>query len=226
MELNDELLCAYLDGELDEAAREQVTRALETDVGGRVRLERMRAADARLRREMPPQSLPATDPIADFIRRHEPGAPAVLPARSRRFVPGAIAAAAAMITVALLFMSRGASPVDSYAEGALQAALETRPSGVVAGTPVVIVMTLRTRDGAACRLFESRTGTAAEGLACRDGTGWKIVAWDATVSRGDGYETAGASPVLDAAMDRLGAEPLDGAAERAALEGGWTPGNR
>lgn len=226
MELNDELLCAYLDGELDETARTQLTRALETDAGGRVRLERMRVADARLRREMPPQSRPASDPIADFIRRHEAGAAVAMPARRRWIVPGAIAAAAATITFAVLFSSRGVPPVDSYAEGALQAALETRPGGVAGGAPVAIVMTLRTRDGTLCRLFESRTGTAAEGLACRDEAGWKIVAWDATVFRGEGYKTAGASPMLDAAMDRLGAEPLDAAAERAALEGGWKSGAR
>lgn len=224
MELNDELLCAYLDGELDVAVREQVTRALESDAGGRVRLERMRAADVRLRREIALDAAPADDPIADYIRRHDAGETIATPTRRRWIVPGAIAAAAASLVFAFLLSSRVSSPVDSYAQGALRAALETRPSGVGASTDdaaVSILLTLRTRSGALCRLFESRAATAAEGLACRDDAGWKIVAWDATVARSDGFNTAGASAVLDAAMERLGGEPLDAAGERDARERGW-----
>jgi hypothetical protein len=229
MELNDELLCAYLDGELDAAMREQVMHALESDAGGRVRLERMRAADVRLRREILPDAAPADDPIAEYIRRHEAGETVATPTRRRWIVPGAIAAAAASIVFAFLFMTRGSSPVDSYAQGALRAALETRPSGTVAPTDdaaVSILLTLRTRSGALCRLYESRAGTTAEGLACRDDAGWKIVAWDATVARSEGFHTAGASAVLDAAMERLGGEPLDAAAEREALARGWQSGPR
>ena len=53
LELNDELLCAYMDGELDAEMRARVERALVDDAGARVRLERMRLADERLRAEIP-----------------------------------------------------------------------------------------------------------------------------------------------------------------------------
>ena len=45
LELNDELLCAYMDGELDSEMRVRVEQALVDDVGARVRLERMRVAN-------------------------------------------------------------------------------------------------------------------------------------------------------------------------------------
>ena len=53
LELNDELLCAYMDGELDAEMHARVERALVDDAGARVRLERMRVADERLKAEIP-----------------------------------------------------------------------------------------------------------------------------------------------------------------------------
>ena len=46
MELNDELLSAYLDNALDEERQAAVSAALATDAGARLRLERMQAAYA------------------------------------------------------------------------------------------------------------------------------------------------------------------------------------
>lgn len=227
MELDDEILCAYLDEELDVATRERVTRALESDPGGRVRLERMRAADARLRRDVPPAAGPVDDPIAALIRRHETGgAGDAVPTRARRrwVVPLALAAAACVVALGVLFSTQRAPMEETYARGALQAALETRPSGVAmdsAGAAVTILLSVRSDAGAICRLFESRTATTAEGVACRDERGWKIVAWDGTVPQGSGFHTAAASPIVEVALDHLGGEPLDSAAERAALARGW-----
>src|SRR5689334_7644998 len=96
MELNDELLCAYLDGELDEAMRARVAAVLDVDAGGRVRLERMRFADERLRRDIPPRAAIGTDSVADYILRHEaqPGVPPAPRVAHRWRVPAALAAAA------------------------------------------------------------------------------------------------------------------------------------
>ena len=48
MDLNDELLCAYLDNELDAEQRQRVAAALAADAGAQLRLQRMRDADIDL----------------------------------------------------------------------------------------------------------------------------------------------------------------------------------
>jgi anti-sigma factor RsiW len=48
VDLNDELLCAYMDDELDAVQRERVSAALAADAGAQLRLQRMRDADRDL----------------------------------------------------------------------------------------------------------------------------------------------------------------------------------
>ncbi|MGH8240272.1 MAG: anti-sigma factor family protein, partial [Steroidobacteraceae bacterium] len=72
LELNDELLCAYLDGEIDADMHARVERALVDDAGARVRLERMRVADQRLKAEIPLPALQPNDPLSARILGSEP----------------------------------------------------------------------------------------------------------------------------------------------------------
>jgi hypothetical protein len=236
MELNDELLCAYLDGELDEAMRARVAAALESDAGGRVRLERMRVADERLRRDLPPRAAAGVDSVAEYILRH-----AAQPAAARRGprrwqLPVAIAAAAACVAFGFVLarLQVPASVADlrdgDLAGPGLQSVLESRPSGERAsrdGLALTVELTMTARDGSPCRLFEAHgAGTDAEGVACREARGWRVVALDRTVPPGAGFHTAGASPLLDLVMDRLEATTLDPAQERALLARGWRPDTR
>src|SRR5262249_35628159 len=71
-ELNDEVLCAYMDGELDVATRERVEHALLDDAGARVRLERMHAADERLKADIPVSALQPDDPLSERILGGKP----------------------------------------------------------------------------------------------------------------------------------------------------------
>ena len=71
-ELNDELLCAYMDGELDPEMRVRVEQALLDDAGARVRLERMRVADERLKAEIPLPALEPGDPPSTHILDGQP----------------------------------------------------------------------------------------------------------------------------------------------------------
>lgn len=225
--LDDELLSAFLDDELEAADRARVQAALDQDAGARLRLERMRMADSRLRREIPVRPASPIDPVAQYILNAESGAHASRPLLRRR--PALIALAASLAGVMLGFLlARSADPGAAgamLASGALQRLLEQQASGeaVSAGEEKLsVLMTLRSAGGQICRLYTAeRPQGGGEGLACRQEDGWHVLAWDATTGNSSNFRTAAASPWLDAAMDRLEADPLTVAQERDLLSRGW-----
>jgi hypothetical protein len=93
---------------------------------------------------------------------------------------------------------------------------------------VQISLTFETEDGRYCRAFSSSdAGAAAEGVACRNGTQWQVVAWDGTVDPGESLQAAGASELLDDVIDRLGGgAPLGAAEERELIEHHWSAPQR
>jgi anti-sigma factor RsiW len=245
-ELNDELLCAYMDGELDPQMRVRVEQALVEDAGARVRLERMRAADERLKAEIPLPAVQPNDPLSERILSGKPIAPSLaLPrARGRGRLGVAITALAAGISgvVVGFVLSRSQEPKvapvvasvtapSTSLSGAssnqlLLATLEHGESGKAAvegNRSVQIILTFETDDGRYCRAFGARDASAAaEGVACRSGAQWQVVAWDGTADPGDGFRSAGASELLDDVMDRLGGSPaLEAAEERELIEQHW-----
>jgi len=90
MELNDEMLCAYIDGELDDRQRQQVEDGLAADAGARLRLARMREADAQLRAAFPLVTTAGDDPLAALIAGHR-----AAPVATQTTEPAAAAATAA-----------------------------------------------------------------------------------------------------------------------------------
>src|SRR6185295_8522822 len=96
LELNDELLCAYMDGELDPEMRVRVEQALLEDAGARVRLERMRVADERLKAELPLQAVQPNDPLSARILDDRPMTPSLALPRKR----GRVGVAAAITALA------------------------------------------------------------------------------------------------------------------------------
>jgi hypothetical protein len=108
----------------------------------------------------------------------------------------------------------------------LLTALESGESGkpvVEEGRSVQITLTFESEDGRHCRAFGSReTGAAAEGVACRNGTQWQIVAWDGTADLNEEFRAAGSSELIEDVMDRLGGSPvLEAAQERALIDRHW-----
>lgn len=108
----------------------------------------------------------------------------------------------------------------------LLTALESGESGkavVEESRSVQITLTFESEDGRYCRAFGSRdTSAAAEGVACRNGTQWQIVAWDGTADLKEEFRAAGSSELLEDVMDRLGGSPaLEAAEERALIERHW-----
>lgn len=239
-ELNDELLCAYMDGELDPEMRVRVEQALVDDAGARVRLERMRVADERLKAEIPLQAVQSNDPLSARILGRRPVPPVSRPARW----PVAISALAAGISgiVVGFVLSRSQEPkvvpvvaavtsTSTSLSGAsskqlLLATLESGESGKAAvegERAVQIILTFEADDGRYCRTFGARDAHAsAEGVACRTNGQWQVIAWDGTADPGEGFRAAGASEMLDDVMDRLGGSPaLEVADERALIEKHW-----
>jgi anti-sigma factor RsiW len=240
-ELNDELLCAYMDGELDPEMRVRVEQALVDDAGARVRLERMRVADERLKTDIPlPVSQP-DDPLSERIlslpRTRATGrvgafrygvAISALAAGISGVVVGFVLARSQEPKVAPVVASTTSATSLSGASSSqlLLATLENGESGkpsVEGDRAVQIILTFQSDDGRYCRAFGAHDASAsAEGVACRTGEQWQVVAWDGTADPSEGFRAAGASELLDDVMDRLGGTAvLETAEERELIEQHW-----
>jgi hypothetical protein len=221
MELNDELLSAYLDNALDGAEHEAVSAALATDAGARLRLERMRQADRALRAALP---LPQGDKFeAALTARIQMGRP--LPRWQRTVLPWALAASVAGLVAGYLLPRAQAPNGLSTPDSVLVRALDGTGSGASAAQGVSMVLSFQAADGRYCRLFRaSRDAGSGEGLACRRSAGWQVVAWDATTTTStEGFRAAGAGMLIDGAMSELGGSPaMDANEEGAAIKRGWS----
>lgn len=221
MDLNDELLSAYLDNTLDDARQQAVCAALAADAGARLRLSRMRQAEQALRAALP---VPPADQFEAALTARVLGSrPA--PRWQHAVLPWALAATVAGLVVGYLLPRAESSRDIGTPDAMLARALDAAPSGT-AGAPVSLVLSFRAEDGRYCRLFRAtREGAAGEGLACRGAAGWQVVAWDATTTAStEGFRAAGAGMLIDGAMSELGGSPALDAAEEAGLIGrGWTP---
>jgi hypothetical protein len=215
MELNDELLSAYLDDALDAATRARVEGAMDADPGARLRLENMRQADQALRNALPPR---AGDHFETMLAERVMGRSAA-PTTQRRLVPWAVAASLAGLIAGYLLPRMNAGNGAEVLDRALVHALDTQRSGAPLAEGTQVLLTFQAADGRYCRLFRAGDADAmGEGLACRDGKAWTLTAWDASAPESmDGYRTAGASALVDGAMVSLGGKPAMNAAEEDAL---------
>lgn len=249
-QISDATLMAYVDGELDAAARGEVQRALAVDaaLAERVRVqsalrERLRAAwqpvvdepvpERLLRVLQPPAAVPSR-PVVDLGSARE--------ARDARRARGvrpwmqdwtAWGGIAASLLAGILIGGLAPSGGDTVAfetqagrlvvRGAVERALSTQlASAPAAGAPVAVQLSFVDKAGHYCRTF-STAGTA--GLACRDGAQWLLQQATAAAATPDGAMRQAAStlpaPILGAVDQRIDGTPLDAVAERAALRNGW-----
>ena len=240
IDLSDEMLCKYLDSELDADAAKEVEAALALDSGARVRLQRMRDADAALRKAIP-QPTTTNDPVANFIRsggQSESPSAAALNQRAnmrRRMMLGSIAASFLGIVIGALAtyqLSGNAALEQSLASAtmdtskSLSLALDTIKSGASLqhnSDKVQMILSFNALGGRHCRVFEvANAKGGAEGVACHDNTRWQVVAWDATQSKSDGFRTAGGGEMVDSVMTRLGGNvALELSDEQKLIEGKW-----
>jgi hypothetical protein len=231
--LTDEVLCAYLDGELSPEARTALEHQLLSEPGARVRLDRLRESDERLRRAFALPSAASADPLVRLLNADAPGNVMPLHAsRLRRYAaPVGLALAATVAGLAIGFGWRGAidAPVENSVSGlALSEKLHEALDRNASGQPragVMVLFTFRREDGAPCRQFDVADGVvSAEGVACR-GTDkhWQVSAWSEKSPATGGYRTAGGdeSPI-EAMVDAIDATgPLSPTEETALIAKGW-----
>jgi hypothetical protein len=220
MELNDELLSAYLDDAVDATTRASVEAALDADPGARLRLENMRQADQALRNALPART---GDHFEALVAERVMGRAGALPVR-RRLVPWAVAASLAGLLAGYLLPRMDAGNGPQVLDRAVVHALDAQRSGTAAADGTQVLLSFQAADGRYCRLFRAGNADAmGEGLACRNGSAWTLTAWDASAPESvDGFRTAGASALVDGAMAALGGKPaMSGAEEDAVIREGW-----
>jgi hypothetical protein len=198
----DELLTAYVNGELDEAARARIEQAISQDARVAQRVAQQRALKGRLRnvfegilRE------PALRRTVNGSRPEAPAGPAQVidlarvraararrPERRRLSIPRrattAIAASLIAGVGAGLLIQRllaSAVPVE-YRDGALIASgllnrsLNEQVSGLTpTSTAVRVGQSFHAKAGGYCRTFTLDNGHALAGLACREQRQWRVL---------------------------------------------------
>jgi hypothetical protein len=228
--IDDDMLMAFADGELDEVSRARVERAVAEDAGLRARLEqqqRLRATLAAHYRpaieEEVPERLRAmleTNVVA-FAPRPKPASRPMwqsLTALAASLVIG-LAIGRTMLTPApdAVGVENGAL----IARGPLADALETQLASVQGADAATRIGTsFAAGDGRLCRTFDS---AAMAGLACRGEQGWQLMMTKAgTGSARTEYRQAGSDPlVAQAAQAMMAGEALDAEGERRARDSGW-----
>jgi hypothetical protein len=246
--IDDDILQAYVDGELDAASAARIDAALAYDAVLARRVQQARDVRVQLRAAFDPvldEPVPARLSVLLQPRSAQaaiPAAPRVVPmgghGTTRRrmtrrwFVPGAaLAASVALLAVALWWWQPGGDLVrmrggQSFAAGALTRALdEALASEPKANAPVAIGLSFRSSDGRICRTFVLRSPPARAGLACHESAGWALpVLTAATLPEGGELRQAASAlpPAVQAAVDaRLRGNVFDAQQERAARDAGW-----
>jgi hypothetical protein len=236
MAIDDDMLMAFVDGELDEVNRARVERAVAEDPALKARLEQQQRLRDRLTAHYGPV---AEEEVPERFRAMlETNIVSLSAARPRPARPlwQALAALAATLVLGLAIGRTLLAPAPAVgpfaveggtmmARGELAETLETQlASAQPRDAATRIGVTFVNNDGRACRTFDSR---AAAGIACRGDNGWQVMmtAAGTGLQRTD-YRQAGSENLLiqQAAQEMMAGEPYDDGAERRARDSGWRSG--
>jgi hypothetical protein len=224
MSIDDATLMAFADGELPAARAAEVATAVAADAGLAAKVERFRAVRGKLA-----GALDGLAPSADLLERATAAEAARTAARPRVWgtalaasVAGLVVGAAAVVG---LRPAGGDIGADYAARGALRSGLDRTPSGAAAGG-VEPLYTVVAADGRACRAFRTTRGGARsyEGVACREGEIWRVLALAEAAPRAGGYSQASedAPRAVEAALEGLRpGDPLPASAEQALIARRW-----
>ncbi len=243
-EHSDETLSALLDGELPEREAGELRRAIAADPELAARYDSLRQANEALRAAYVPI---AEEPLPEAVLALLDQAPTerdnVVPLIRGRSVWRPVLAAAAALVLGLfagLQLAERGAPYPGIGPGVvasddpLHRVLEHERSGRtagIAGTGAVPQLTFLSRDGGYCReVLAPHPAGAVRALACRNDGQWAVL-FSALEAAGDGggerYSAAGTdtAAAFDTAVDGLiDGVPLDAAAERRVIAGGWPTG--
>lgn len=238
MSFSDEILAAYVDGELDPAARAEIEEAARRDPSIGQRIDRHRDLRGRLQSAYAAElEEPVPDRLLAALRKPARAAAARSSAAAahRRYS----LAAGVLIAAGLGFFSwrhHHPASIESVngaliARGALAAGLSDQLSGAgtsgagTSGSGVRIGLSFVAKSGKYCRTFFFSTDA---GLACRDSGQWEIRALT-KLAPSEGadarFRTAGSdipANVLEAAEREMAGAPLDRAGEMAARGRNWS----
>ena len=250
MRLKDETVMAYVDGELDAAARAEVEAAMTADAEVRRQVQTQLDLRSRLRATFDPvlaepvperltqaarqSAADESDKIVDLsgvraAKQEHLQAP-------RRWSMPQFGALAASLAIGLLIgrLALDSSPQGDFsssegrlfASGGLDEALTRQlASSQPESAPVRIGLTYRNDSGAFCRTFVLAQGAAIAGIACRSDDAWRVDTLTQIETPDSGaYRMAGGELpelVRRAVEATISGEPLDMEAERAAQGTGW-----
>lgn len=247
MNITDQDVQAYVDGELAPEERARIERAIADDVLVAARVEREQRLRAQVRRAFDPVlDEPVPDRLRGLLERsnardgHVVGArvdadvvhlDARRTARPSRWRTPVVALAASVAALAIAAWLRTPGGDVAVRDGALVArgelahalddALASAPD---ARAPVTIGLTFRDAGGRVCRTFDVAARGLA-GLACRDRTAWAVPVLVRTdvAPEGEVRQAGGGMPAeVQAAIDaRMQGDAFDASQERAAQGAGW-----
>ena len=226
-DIDEAMLIALVDGELDEVNRRRVERAAAADPALAERLAQHRRLRDRLAGHYAPL---AQEPVPERLRHVIEASGVVTPmARPVRrwtgWATGGAIAASLILGLAVGRMSGDASgPIGvqdgvMVAQGALASALDSQLASVQGDAAIRIGVTFQRKGGGWCRSFDG----AVAGVACREDEGWQVQQALPGAGQGQDYRQASSADMrVMATVDTLitGA-PVDAAGEKAAQAGGW-----
>jgi hypothetical protein len=237
MNYDDEILMAYVDGELDAKRSAEIAAAVEKEPALARRVEQQRALRAKISGAF---AKVLDQPVPDRLTRAAqanrgnvlqfPARPARAPAAPWRAREWAAMAASLVLgaVISWRLLETGGAPIVAgegalVAHGELALALDRQlASEQRGGEPVLIGLTVRTRDGNYCRSFVLRRAKTT-GLACRVGSDWQVPVTDTSlIPSGEMQQASSVAPAILRAIEARGdGAVLDAEAERSAQQGGW-----
>jgi hypothetical protein len=243
--LSEETLMAYVDGELDGLTREQVARAVATDPELARRVAAHQALRARLRADFDPVlKEPVPDRLLSLVQGAKSGEQSaqVLPFRGRPAPRrpwvqwGSLAASFVLGALVWQFALRlnSSGPIAAnHGEFLASGALEKALNGQLAADPqqsgaVQMGVSFISKQGSYCRTFRLHGSAAAAGLACHENQGWtvQVLAREPDSGAQGQYRQAGSdlpAAVVKTVADAIAGDPLDASAESQARAAGWRP---
>lgn len=244
MNISDEQLDAYVDGELSEAQHALIAQAIAQDVNLAQRVARQQALRERLRGTFDAVlQEPVPDRLLALVQRAKletatPVAKLSAARDKRRRLPGWFAIAASILVglIAGLLTAQWNTGADLtmfkdgklVAHGALAAALDQQlASAIPPNATVHVGLSFKAKSGRYCRTFDIAGTEGAAGLACYDQQHWGVltlIGKPAKQGTDPAYRMAGSDMpplLLQSVSEHISGEPLDAQAEMRARDAGW-----
>ena len=228
-DIDEAMLIAWVDGELDEVTRRRVDRAVAEDPALAERLAMHRRLRERLAGHYAPiEKEPLPSAMRTLLEDSAKISPLIRPAvpRWRNWGMGGAIAASLVLGLGIGHLASGpAGPVAVrngaiVARGELASALDSQLASAQEGAAVRIGLSFQQKGGGWCRSFE---GQAGSGVACRMGRDWQIQQLQPGSVGSTAYRQASSSDprIMATVEDLIEGSPADAAQEAAARARGW-----